>query len=96
VPYDADEPGGCGVQRLAADVRRLPPVHADDEPGQHAAVGQVDPGGTVAGQLPVRVGQGQPRRRDHDHELVQIRLFAPDRRLPRGHLHCRHRFRLAF
>ena len=95
VADDTDEPGGRRVQRLAADRRRLPPVHAHDQPGQHPAVGQVNPGGTLPGELAVAVGQGQPRRRDHGHQLVQIGLFVPDRRLPRGHLHCRHRFRLA-
>jgi len=96
VAYDADEPGGRRVQRLAADRRRLAPVDADDEPGQHPAVGQVDPGRTGTGQLPVGVGQGERRRRDHGHQLVQIGLFVPDGRLPRGHLHCRHRSTLAF
>ena len=93
--HDSDEAGRRGLQRLAADRRGLPSVHTHDQPGQHPAVGQVDSGGTLTRQLAVPVGQGQPRRRDHGHQLVQIGLFVPDGRLPRGNLDCRHRFRLA-
>jgi hypothetical protein len=78
VPDDAGEAGGRGVEGLAGDRCGLVPVHPHDQPGQHPAVGQVDPGRTGSGELPGAVREDQPRRGDGGHQLMQIGLLVPD------------------